>query len=98
MRTAGGAPYQHLATMVVGGVRVRDSAVSITDAVGAQTLAATENPGLCGRCAMTRWLRIVTVEPSSAAWESVAGRSVSMREQPLGGRGVGDEHGEPAPD
>jgi hypothetical protein len=45
--------------MVVSSVAVADGAASVATAAGAITLTATENPVLCGPCAITLWLRVV---------------------------------------
>lgn len=48
--------YKQLAHMVVSNVQVADGAASVANA---RTLAATENPVLCGACAVARWLRVL---------------------------------------
>ena len=56
-----GVPYKHLAHLAVSSVRVADGAASVATAGGARTLTGTDDPLLCGPCAVARWLRIVDV-------------------------------------
>ena len=56
-----GVPYKDLAQLTAGMVTVAGGAASTASAAGAITLTATDDPVLCGPCAITRWLRVLDV-------------------------------------
>lgn len=54
-----GVPYKRLAEITGGMVTVAGGAASIASSAGATTLIATDDPMVCGPCAVTRWLRVL---------------------------------------
>ena len=54
-----GVPYKHLATLTAGDITVVDGITTVTGPAGTWTIAAHEDPVLCGSCAVTRWLRVM---------------------------------------
>ena len=53
-----GVPFKDLAVLTAGRVTVAGGVATLS-AAGAITLTATDDPVLCGPCAITRWLRVL---------------------------------------
>jgi hypothetical protein len=53
----GGVPYQHLAALTAGDVRLVDGAARVETSTGAWKVAPHQDPVVCGPCAVVRWLR-----------------------------------------
>ena len=68
-------PYRELAVMTVGQLDIVDGVASITDNAGEMHLIeATDDPVLCGPCALVRWRRIVDTEVGGTSAKRLAGK------------------------
>ncbi len=68
----GRIPHQHLAQLKAGDVTVADGIATITAASQTRTVAAVDDPVLCGPCAIAQWLQTHDVIVTKIATRAVS--------------------------
>jgi len=67
-----GVPYQHLATLTAADICTADGITTITTTAGRWTVGGTDDPAVCGPCAVARWLKILNLAVTKPSTRTIA--------------------------
>src|SRR5664279_3571955 len=67
-----GVPYRHLATLAAGGLHIAEGVATIRSPAGEWTAGAADEAGLCGPCAIVRWLKILDLAVTKPSTKTIA--------------------------
>jgi hypothetical protein len=67
-----GVPYQHLAVLTAGDVRMEEGVATIRSEAGEWTLRPADDAVLCGPCAVVRWLKVLDLAVTKPSTKTIA--------------------------
>ena len=67
-----GVPYKHLARLTAGDISIADSVATIRSQAREWTLRPADDVGMCGPCAVVRWLKILDLAVTKPSTKTMA--------------------------